>query len=263
MHVISHNNHFLVAIFCYSWPSSYINSPSTIITSARELVKGTLPTNYGFDYAFTSNYDHGCGVVTIGKSSSVQILSLTADFGSGDVVRGSYRLEFGGHFTECIEFNATAANIRSALLSLRNVFDVDVVQYSTRQGSSFPLEYKIMFKGEYQYGDWPMLVIHQAIAVIDSCAEFIGGYNHAAFILPINEETPCAEGNGGIQAILLEANSPLGGTFDIHYSQEAIESIPVTIDADEMKVQYIVKMVQKSRITFLSFALTFIYHSFL
>lgn len=211
-------------------------SPSKVDTSITEVFNGTLPANYGFDYAFGDVGDHTCGVVTIGKPSSIQYLSLTADFGSGDVTSGSYQLGLGGHYTTCIDYNATSADIKLALLSLSNVNDVDVIQYAMSQDSSFPFEYKIIFKGEYQYGDWPILSVLEDYPGVHQCVTFRGGSAHNVIVIPIKEEASCSKGNGETQVILAEANSPLGGSFDLFHGSESIKSISVDSNAEDMKV---------------------------
>jgi hypothetical protein len=165
---------------------------------------------------------------------------LTADFGSGDVISGSYQLGLGGHYTTCIEFNATSADIRLALLSLSNVKDVDVTQYNMPQGSPFPFEYKIRFKGEYQHGDWPTLRVLEDYSGAHRCVSFRGGSGHNVAVVPINEEASCSTGNGETQVILAEANSPLGGSFDLFYGSESIRSISVDSNAEEMKVNNVI-----------------------
>lgn len=170
---------------------------------------------------------------------------MTADLGSGEVVSGSFQLVLGGHLTQCIQFNATSADIRLALLSLNKVQDVDVAQYNTPHGSSFPFEYKIMFKGEYQYGEWPILSIHEENFGVNPCDPFLGGSGHSLFVLPISEEASCAEGNGETQVILAEANSPLGGSFDIYHGSESIRSVLANTNANEMKVNTLTKQNSK------------------
>jgi len=68
----------------------------------------------------------------------------------------------------------------------------------------------------------------------DFCNPFYNSLNHD-ITTSIRDEISCAEGQLEMQVIIAEADSQLGGTFDLYYAGNVRKSIPILSSADDMK----------------------------
>jgi hypothetical protein len=201
-----------------------------VVATVTKSAVGTMPADYGSREIFTD--EMSCGSVVLGQYSSGQHLLLTAS--SSAVTGGSYQLMLDGESTVCIPVSASASQMKNAIESLESVGEVDVAAIANPVGKHFPFEYKITFKGNYAYGDWPGLQIGQSFGAGD-CDPFVGGVDHRAMILPIRDESQCVDGANVTEAIVAGALTSIGGTFDLTYGDETLGGVSVDTSATEMK----------------------------
>ena len=191
---------------------------------------GTMPTDYGSREVMSDGMS--CGSVTLGEFSAAQYLTLVAS--SSAVTGGSYQLTLDGESSVCIPFSASESQMKDAIEGLENVEEVHVTAITAPIGSHFPYEYRIAFKGNYAYGDWPALQINQSFGAGD-CDPFVGVADHRVTILPIRDESLCLDGADITVAIVAGSITSVGGTFDISYGHETLEGVSVGASASEMK----------------------------
>lgn len=201
-----------------------------VVATVTKSAVGTIPADYDSREIFTD--EMSCGSVILGEYSSGQHLLLTAS--SSAVTGGSYQLMLDGESTVCIPVSASASQLKNAIESLESVEEVDVAVIAGPVRKHFPFEYKIMFKGNYAYGDWPGLQIGQSFGAGD-CDPFVGGVDHRAVILPIRDESQCVDGANVTEAIVAGALTSIGGTFDLTYGDETLGGVSVDTSATEMK----------------------------
>jgi len=163
-----------------------------------------------------------CGSVSLGEFSAAQYLTLVAS--SSAVTGGSYPLTLDGESSVCIPVSASESQMKDAIEGLENVEEVHVTAITAPIGSHFPYEYRIAFKGNYAYGDWPALQINQSFGAGD-CDPFVGGVDHRVTILPIRDESLCLDGADITVAIVAGSITSVGGTFDISYGHETLEGV--------------------------------------
>lgn len=201
-----------------------------------------------------------CGATYLGtldKVNSVQYLKLdtTGGIGVGPIIvaGGSYRLELGGFSTDCIPHDANATYLKAALEALPYVNSVDVTAYDSLNRTGFPFEYRILFRGTYVDGIWPALHVESTSfgkswvsqGLSSGCEEWqpsrtglqnqTGMKNVTAFTFPMAEHPACDEGYPEVQAIVIEGNSELGGTFDVHLYGSRTNGISVSASAQEVE----------------------------
>ena len=199
----------------------------TAITMAQI---GSIQADYGSREIFANEIL--CGSVNLGEFSAVQHLSLFAR--SQAVTGGAYQLLLDGKSSECISFDASESEMRVAVEGIDTVEGVDIVATPAPIKSQFPYEYKIVFKGNYAYGDWPALQVNPLNFGSGECDPFIGGTGHRAAILPIRDESLCLDGADITVAIVVESLTSVGGTFTISYGYSSAEASFGT-SASEMK----------------------------
>lgn len=224
-----------------------VSGDGDISALVTELVAGTYPDVYG--YAELSA-EETCSVSTLGPSSSVQRLVLSADATS---TGGSYRLALGQHMTECIAHDASPADVASALEELPNV--VGGVSVSGRvfvdDGEYYPVkdqtlvvtgglghDYLIRFWGPYtsKSGAWPQLRVPPEYFGQGLCAELLpSGMVASAHVVMLKQARTCSAGNPTTQVILAEANSELGGSFSLRRANGQLETVPLSSTAAEMQ----------------------------
>ena len=198
-----------------------------VVATVTKSAVGTMPADYGSREIFSD--EMSCGSVVLGEYSSGQHLILTAS--SSAVTGGSYQLMLDGESTICIPVSASASQMKNAIEGLESVGEVDVISTGPVH---FPLEYKITFKGNYAYGDWPGLQVGQSFGAGD-CDPFVGGVDHRAMILPIRDESNCVDGAIVTEAIVAGALTSIGGTFDLTYGDETLGGVSVGTSATEME----------------------------
>ena len=175
-----------------------------------------------------------CRSVQIGIPSSTQILRLTSEYNSTDeMIDGSFRLSYGDELSPCIMFNATASNVREALLSIPSISNVNVLSRPSLN-ELFPFEYEIMISNGEEVTS-SIISVPRTQFGKNSCKAFVGGINHRAAVIPIQERKSCSKGQHSLQVILAEASSSLGGTFDLYRGDQAKHGIPLTSSAADMK----------------------------
>ncbi|KAL3797523.1 hypothetical protein HJC23_009887 [Cyclotella cryptica] len=189
-----------------------------------------LPADYGSEELIAD--DAFCGSVYLAEFSPVQYLTLSSKF--GQVLSGSYQLTLDSQSTECIQYDASEDQIKTALEGLKHVISVEVAK--TPALSGFPYSYKISFIGSYAYGDWPALTINPAHFGTGSCDSFVGGSSHNAKILPVRDESLCFNGIAKTVAIVADSMTTLGGTFTIQYGIESSQAISFDTSATEMEI---------------------------
>ena len=190
-----------------------------------------LPTNYGSRELFAD--DNLCGSVYLAESSNVQYLTLYAD--SGAVSSGSYQLMLDDESTICIPHNASEEQLKTAIEDLAHVKLVEVTRTLASSEAGFPYTYKISFIGSYAYGDWPALTVNQSQFGAGSCDPFVGGSSHKATILPVRDESLCTNGIARSVAIVADALSTLGGSFNVQFGTKYSPPIRFDTSASEME----------------------------
>jgi hypothetical protein len=202
-----------------------------LMTTDIELLSfGEIPENYGFDYIY-SNSD-GCGSIISSENSGTQYLHLLADFNGSVLSDGSYRLKLGREETNCIPFNASTTELENELLLMSIVEDVDVASFGLDSSNLFPFGYKIIFNDLPSPNDqWPQLVVPPESFGRELCEPFIGGLDHRAVVFSMEEKTSCSHGIHYLEAIVLESETRLGGTFDIHYGASVKKDVSVYADS--------------------------------
>lgn len=238
-----------------------VSGDGSIAAYVTELVSGTYPDVYG--YAELSAQE-GCGSSVLGPSSSVQRLVLTAGSSNSPItpiVNGSYRLALGEHMTECIKYNATPADLASALGALPNVAGGASVfgRVFVDDGTYYPVndqellvtdglgyDYLIRFWGAYASKNeaWPQLrVPAEYFGRSDggryACDEFVsmdGDTEPSAQVVMLKQARTCASGNPTTQVILAEASSALGGSFSLRRADGQQQDVPLASTAAEMEV---------------------------
>ena len=173
----------------------------------------------------------------MGKPSSAQYLQLFAEFDTLPVSQGSFQLSLDHETSSCISYDATSAEIKSAIVeNFSAVSDVDVIAQPATSTSQFPFEYMIVFHGEYAYGnEWPILTVSTINFGQNACNPFVGGKNHRALVLPLKEKTACSDGVNEVQVIVADAESTLGGSFDLSYSGKIVKSVPISATSTQME----------------------------
>lgn len=232
-----------------------VSGEGTISAYVTELVRGTYPDVYG--YTELSAQDT-CGISTLGPSSSVQRLVLSAGSNNSTVIpvtAGSYRLALGEHLTACVPYNATPTELASALEELPNVAGGASVfgRIFSDDGTYYPVdneeriitdglgyEYLIRFMGTYNSrgNNWPQLRVPpeyfgRTAGGIFECEAFVStenGTEPSAEVIMLHEEKACSNGNSATQVILAEASSELGGSFSLetHNGQQVVVSLSST-----------------------------------
>lgn len=238
-----------------------VSGESTISAYVTELVRGTYPDVYG--YAELSAQDT-CGISTLGPSSSVQRLVLSAGSKNSTVIpvtAGSYRLALGEHLTACVPYNATPTELASVLEELPNVaggvsifgrvfsdngtyYPVDDEEMVTTDGLGY--EYLIRFRGTYSSrgSTWPQLRVPpeyfgRTAGGIFECEAFVSSENGTepfAEVVMLHEEKTCSDGNSATQVILAEASSALGGSFSLETHNGEQLAVPLSSTATEMGI---------------------------
>lgn len=181
------------------------------------------------------NTPNECNKKHVGKSSSKQIFRLLADSPHMKVTAGSYRFQLNNELTNCIPYNASAIFIEAELLMLTGNFDVVVTSRQEAHYYGFPMEYEIHILGTLSDEISSLLTIPKTYFGRNECESFAGGTNHRASLTPIHETRSCANGSYEVQVILAESESPLGGSFDLHYAGNSVKSIPVSSSSDQIK----------------------------
>ena len=189
-----------------------------------------LPINYGSREL--SADDKLCGSVYLAESSPVQYLTLHAD---STVSNGSYQLMLDDESTICIPYDASEEHLKAAIEDLTHVKSVEVSRSLASGGTGFPYSYKISFVGSYAYGDWPALTVNRSHFGAGSCDSFVGGDDHKATILPVRDESLCANGIARSVAIVADALSTLGGSFIVQYGTEYSPPVRFGTSASEME----------------------------
>lgn len=239
-----------------------VSGEGTISAYVTELHSGTYPDVYG--YAELNSQD-SCGICSLGPSSSIQRLILSAGSKNATTVipvtAGSYRLALGEHMTTCIPFNATATELASALEELPNVAgSVSVfARVFSDNGTHYPIDdeemvithglgydYAIRFWGTYVARDaaWPQLRVPpeyfgRTAGGIFECEAFVSIEDDAepyAEVIMLREDRACAEGNSAMQVILAEASSQLGGSFSLEKLDGEQLVVPLSSTAAEMEI---------------------------
>lgn len=223
---------------------------SAIVT---ELVPGTYPDVYG--YAELSA-EESCSVSTLGPSSNVQRLVLSAD---ATINVGSYRLALGEHMTECIGHAALPTDVAAALEKLPNVaggvsvfgrvFDDDGFYYPVKDQEEvvtdgLGFDYLIRFWGPYtsRSGAWPQLRVppeyfgRTAGGNLDCDAFNPTGLNPSAQVVMLKQARTCSAGNPTTQVILAEATTALGGSVSVRRADGLMETVPLASTAAEMEM---------------------------
>lgn len=236
-----------------------VSGAGDISAYITELESGTYPDVYG--YADLSAED-SCRFSTLGPSSSVQRLVLNAGSATDtDITAGSYRLALGEHMTECIEFDASPADLASALEKLPNV--AGGVSVTGRKfnddGEYYPVDYPglavtdglghdylIRFWGAYtsKSGEWPQLRVPQdyfgrTAGGMFECAAFEStdaDTEPSAQVTMLKQARTCSTGNPTTQVILAEASSALGGSFSLRRADGELETVALTSTAADMEV---------------------------
>lgn len=238
-----------------------VSGDGTISSYVTELVSGTYPEVYGYTEL---SAEESCSLTTLGPSSSVQRLILSA--GSSDspvtpITAGSYRLALGGHMTDCIAYNATPAELASALGELPNVaggasvfgrvfvdsgtyYPVDDEEMIVTDGLGY--DYLIRFWGTYisRSGTWPQLRVPpeyfgRSVGGSFQCESFASdesGIEPSAQVVMVKQARACAAGSRTTQVILAEASSALGGSFSIPRADGGQQTVPLSSSAAEMEV---------------------------
>jgi len=191
----------------------------------------SIPEDYGSREIFTDNML--CGSVNLGEFSAVQYLTLVAS--SDAVTGGSYQLMLDGKSSECISVAASEPQMKEAIEGFEHVGEVDVTATAAPNGSHFPFQYTIMFKGTYAYGDWPALQVNPSHFGAGECDPFVGGVDHRAAILPIRDESLCLDGADNTVAIVADSLTSVGGTFEISYGYGFSVGVSLDTSASEMK----------------------------
>ena len=238
-----------------------VSGEGTISGYVTELVAGTYPDIYGY---VELNAQEGCSASTLGPSSSIQRLVLSArssDSPTSAVQAGSYRLALGEHMTDCIPYNATPEALASALSELPNVaggasvfgrifvdngtyYPVGNQQMTMTDGLGY--DYLIRFWGDYysRNGAWPRLRVPaeyfgRSAGGVYECESFItsdSGAEPSAQVIMMEQARQCATGSPTNHVILAEASSDLGGSFSIRRSDGQEQTIPLSSTASEMRV---------------------------
>lgn len=236
-----------------------VSGDGSISSYVTELVSGTYPEVYGY---MELSAEESCSLTTLGPSSSLQRLVLSA--GSSDspvtpITAGSYRLALGDHMTDCIAYNATPAELASALGELPNVaggasvfgrvlvdtgtyYPVDDEEMIVTDGLGY--NYLIRFWGAYtsRGGTWPQLRVPPEYFGRSSggsfeCENFVSdesGAEPSAQVVMVKQARTCAAGSPMTQVILAEASSALGGSFSIPRADGEQQTLPLSSSAAEM-----------------------------
>lgn len=236
-----------------------VSGEGTIAAFVMEIVSGTYPDAYG--YAELRS-DHACDEHTLGPSSSVQRLVLSAGSSSSPattVIGGSYRLALGEHVTGCVAYNATPTELAAALQKLPSVGrDVSVFgRIFVDNGTYYPVgdeqlvvtdglgyDYLIRFWGPYasRNGAWPQLRVPpeyfgRAVGESMGCETFVsqgGSVEPSARVTMLEQGASCTGGNPAAQVILAEALSALGGSFSLRHPIGEEVVVPLAANAAEM-----------------------------
>ncbi|KAL7514942.1 hypothetical protein ACHAXN_013076 [Cyclotella atomus] len=198
-------------------------------SDVRMFPSGDLPIGYGSQELFTNDYL--CGSVYLASSSSHQKLFLTA---TSAVSRGSYQLMLDDESTACISFDATADQVKAVIEGLSHVESVEITSLPAALG--FPYSYEISFIGTYAYGDWPALRINPSHFGAGACDAFVGGSGHKAVILPVRDESLCANGRPRTVAIVADALTTLGGSFAVQFGTQYSPPVSFDTSGNEMAV---------------------------
>lgn len=197
------------------------NPDDRISSNVAVIAEGSLSMGYG--YAILSANKSSCGGVYLGGSPSTQYLTFEADKEAFPFLKGSYRLAFDNKETVCIHHNASAAVVQAALLDLDTVEQVDVSTIELHQESQLSPSYSITFRSRYPGGrEWPLIEIPTKSFGRGDCTPFESGRNHRVLVLPIQYESRCSSGISRTFAVIAEAKSPLGGTFDFFYKDNFV-----------------------------------------
>lgn len=124
--------------------------------------------------------------------------------------------------------------MRVAIEGIETVGVVDVVATSAPTKSQFPYEYKIMFRGNYAYGDWPALQVNPSHFGNGECDPFVGGVAHRAATLPIRDESRCLDGAATTVAIVVDSLTSVGGTFIISFGHNTSAGVSLGTSASKM-----------------------------
>lgn len=189
-----------------------------------------LPTGYRSLEMFTD--DSMCSSVSLGETSSKQYLTLSAR--SSLVTGGSFQLMLDDQSTECIPFDASDLQLKTAIESLNHVDSVNIAATTASDESNFPRAYTITFNDNYPYGQWPALKVNPSHFGSGLCDPFVGGVDHKAVVLPIRDESLCTAGAKETVAIVADSLTALGGSFTVHYGQSSVD-IDVDASAGEME----------------------------
>mmetsp|Transcript_19739 Transcript_19739/g.42930 ORF Transcript_19739/g.42930 Transcript_19739/m.42930 type:complete len:985 (+) Transcript_19739:2-2956(+) len=203
---------------------------------------GSMPAGYGSREIFTD--EALCGSVNLGEFSAVQYLTLVAT--SDAVTSGSYQLMLDGESSECIPFDASESQMKVAIEGFEGVEGVDIVLSAAPDEAQFPYDYKIMFQGNYAYGEWPALQVKPSHFGAAGCDSFVGGLGHTAAILPIRDESLCLDGADTTVAIVVDSLTPVGGTFSVSYGQDS--SVEVSLDASTSDVKEVLSQLMGSNV---------------
>lgn len=88
-------------------------------------------------------------------------------------------------------------------------------------------DYKVRFWGRYPTGEWPTLkVVAAAFGDATTCTAWTPVVPVYANIHSVKYEGPCAKGQRGIQTILADAQTEIGGFFTLSYRGKETTSLP-------------------------------------
>ena len=89
------------------------------------------------------------------------------------MIDGSFRLSYGDELSPCIMFNATASNVREALLSIHSISNVNVLSRPSLN-ELFPFEYEIMISNGEEVTS-SIISVPRTQFGKNSCKAFVGG----------------------------------------------------------------------------------------
>ena len=205
------------------------NFGASVITD----IEGSYPANYRYEWIYA-----GCKYAAINSSSSHQVIVITT--ASPDVYgSGSFRLSFASEATNCISYNASLQDIRSALIQLSLISTVYAEEFHWISATAAYREVHLFFEGDL-VDEWPMLKVvsydngrNWGTAYPNSC-ETKSITTTDVNVLQVDDNTACSQGSSDVQVLIAEAEGLLYGSFLLYF--RGAPTIPISVDASASDV---------------------------
>jgi hypothetical protein len=203
-----------------------------IDTDIQYLEEPTPALGYGFEYLYSDD----CQSWTLGESSPIQYISLMADADEtgSPIASGTFKIQLGDESSQCVSFDATSLEIKTALMNFDGVTDVEVIVHSVSASNQFQFAYSIVFKTLPKNDLWPELSIDPYNFGKGDCAAFSGGSMHRGIAFPIKERAFCTKSTPTSIVIAMKGTNS-EGTFRMHYRDGITNEISIDGSAQFIK----------------------------